>query len=68
MRVALNGILQRGGEGKRIQQVYRDSSSSVSESMYQVSSASTLRDTEEIREVTANYFAVNVVSKLIGVM
>jgi len=44
VRVALNGILQ-GGEGKR-----RNSSSSVSESMYQVSSASTLRDTEDIRE------------------
>ena len=47
MRVAVNGILQ-SGKGKR-----RDSSSSVSESMYQVSSASTLRDTEDIREVTS---------------
>ena len=51
MRVAVNGILQRGEGGKGRDHGNRDSSSSVSDSPYQVNSASTLTDTESIREV-----------------
>lgn len=50
-RVAVNGILQHGESGKTRDHGTRDGSSSVSDSPYQVSSASTLRDTESIREV-----------------
>ena len=51
MRVAVNGILQRGEGGKVRDHGNRDSSSSVSNSPYQVSSASTLRDIESVGEV-----------------
>ena len=49
MRVAVNGILQRREGGKGRDHGHRDSSSSVSDSPYQVSSASTLRDSESRR-------------------
>ena len=53
IRVAVNGILQRGeGESRSRDHGNRDSNSSVSDSPYQASSASTLRDTESIREVS----------------
>ena len=51
VRVAVNGILRRGEGGKGRDHGNRDINSSVSDSQYQVSSASTLRDTESIREV-----------------
>ena len=51
MLSSLNGILQRGEGGKGRDHGNQHSSSSVSDSPYQVSSASTLRDTESIREV-----------------
>ena len=51
MRVAVNGILQRGEGGKGRDHGNQHSNSSVSDSPHQVSSASTLRDTESIREV-----------------
>ena len=51
MRVAVNNILQRGEGGKGRDHGNRDSSSSVSDPPYQVSSASTPRDTESIRVV-----------------
>ena len=51
MIVAVNGILERGEGGKGRDHGHRDSSSSVSNSLYQASSASTLRDTESISEV-----------------
>ena len=50
-RAAISSILQRGEVGKGRNHGNRDSSSGVSDSPYQVSSASTLRDTESIREV-----------------
>jgi len=51
IRVAVNGILQRReGESRPRDHGNRDSNSSVSDSPYQASSASTLRDTESIRE------------------
>ena len=60
MRVAVNGILQRGEDEERRNHGNRESRSSVSDSPYQASSASTLRDTEDLREVTtAAVFDVN---------
>lgn len=52
VRVALNGILKGGPADKRHRQGSSDNSSrSNSESEEQISGVSTLRDTEDIREV-----------------
>ena len=50
----MKGLLQPEDGGRR--RDHGDSSSSVSDSPYQASSASTLRDTEDIKEVECETF------------
>ena len=56
VRVALNGILQHGGDERRRLEDGESSSSSSSESHDQISTASTLRDTDDIKQVNTFSF------------